>query len=186
MDVLIRALEEGDKPAVTLLLDDAVGAGFWGFGGPGDALAFVAVAAEEVTGAILCRLERDGEPDALIAFGANEPPLFAPDGPILHVRAVAVAPAARRAGVARRLVARAEARASARGAGASYLFAWLPAGRPEPAAVPFYAAAGYVPGRVLEDFYAAGSVAADARCPYCGPPPCGCAARPYTKRLGAS
>ena len=63
---------------------------------------------------------------------------------VLHVRAVAVAPEARRAGIARRLLARAESEAARQGAAAAYLFAWLPAGQPEPAAVPLYLATGYV------------------------------------------
>jgi GNAT superfamily N-acetyltransferase len=186
MEVLIRPLAAGDKPAVTLLLDDAVGAGFWEFDGPGEALALVATLAEDVTGVILCRLEPAGGPDARVAFAAGDSLSPAPDGRMLHVRAVAVAPAARRAGIARRLIAHADAEAAALGVGASYLFAWLPAGRPEPAAVPLYTAAGYVPGRDIGDFYAAGSIAAGANCPYCGPPPCRCAARPFAKRLGAT
>jgi hypothetical protein len=88
-------------------------------------------------------------------------------------------------GIARRLLARAESEAARRGAAAAYLFAWLPAGQPEPAAVPLYLATGYVPGRDLEGFYAEGSVASGADCPYCGPPPCRCAARPFTKPLRA-
>ncbi len=43
--------------------------------------------------------------------------------------------------------------------------------------------AGYVPGRDLEGFYAEGSVASGADCPYCGAPPCRCAARPFVKVL---
>jgi hypothetical protein len=76
-----------------------------------------------------------------------------------------------------------EAAAAAQGVPAAYLFAWLPAGRPEPPAVHLYAAAGYAAGRDLPDFYAAGSLAAGAECPYCGAPPCRCAARPYVKPL---
>ena len=94
---------------------------------------------------------------------------------------VAVAPETRRAGIARRLLSRVEEQAAEAGAAAAYLFAWLPAGQPEPAAVPFYLAAGYVPRPDIPDFYAAGSVASGAECPYCGAPPCRCAARPYVK-----
>ena len=50
---------------------------------------------------------------------------------------------ARRGGLASRLLARAEAEACALGARTAFAFGWLPAGRPEPDAVPFYAAAGY-------------------------------------------
>jgi GNAT superfamily N-acetyltransferase len=181
MDALIRPLETGDRPAAAPVLDDAVGAGFWRFDGPGEDLSFVAVDGSRVAGVALCRLEAAGDPDACEAFAAGGG--TAPDGSLLHVRAVAVAPEDRRRGIARRLLAHAETEAARQGAGAAYLFAWLPAGRPEPAAVPLYLAAGYVPGQDLEAFYADGSVASGADCPYCGAPPCRCAARPFVKIL---
>ena len=68
-------------------------------------------------------------------------------------------------------------------AGAAFAFGWLPAGRPEPDAVPFYRAAGYTAGPDIADFYAEGSVANGAVCPYCGDPPCRCAVRPFVKDL---
>jgi GNAT superfamily N-acetyltransferase len=181
MDITIRPLLPADRPQAATLLDDAVGAGFWGFDGPGEDLSFVALDGARLIGAAVCRLEPAGDPDARTAFSAGAG--TAPAGPTLHVRAVAVAPEARRAGVARRLLARAEEEAARRGAEAAYLFAWLPAGRPEPAAVPLYLATGYLPGRDIEDFYAAGSIASGADCPYCGAPPCRCAARPFVKTL---
>ena len=191
MDVRIRPLETDDRRGAARVLDQAVGAGFWGFDSSGEELALIAAAGADVAGVILCRLEPAGDPDVRIAFGAADgakacAPASTPAAEtVLHVRAIAVAPEARRAGLARRLLARAEEVALARGARAAYLFAWLPAGRPEPAAVAFYLAAGYIPGRDLEDFYAAGSVAAGAECPYCGAPPCRCAARPFTKTIGS-
>jgi GNAT superfamily N-acetyltransferase len=191
MDVTIRPLWPADRPQAATLLDDAVGAGFWGFDGPGEELALVALDTadeEEVTGAALCRVEAEGEEDALVAFRgggamAAGPP---PSGRLLHVRVIAVAPEARRRGIAQALLARAEEEAVGSGAAAAYLFAWLPPGQPEPAAVPFYLAAGYEPRPDLRDFYAAGSLAAGADCPYCGAPPCRCAARPFVKLLGAA
>jgi GNAT superfamily N-acetyltransferase len=193
MDALIRPLEAGDKPAVTRLLDETVGAGFWGFDEPGEEIAFVAMAgvagvSATVAGAILGRLEPGGDPDALTAFGGSEgggAPAAGARERVLHVREVAVAPDFRRAGIARRLLESAEEEAGGRGAAAAYLFAWLPAGRPEPAAVPFYLAAGYTPRPDIPDFYAAGSVASGAICPYCGAPPCRCSARPFVKALPA-
>jgi GNAT superfamily N-acetyltransferase len=198
MEIRIQTLGAGDRPAVTPLLDESLGEGFWHFDAPGEEIAFVAVRNGRRAGAVLCRLERADEPDIALAFAptdepradavmSDEPPREGPPADlVLHVRAIAVAPEARRAGLARRLLERAEAEAATRGARASYLFAWLPAGRREPPAVPFYLAAGYTAGADLPDFYAAGSVAAGADCPYCGAPPCRCAARPYTKVLAAS
>lgn len=192
MDVVIRRLAAGDRPAAARLLDQAVGTGFWSFcEGPGD-LSAVAVLGDGLAGVIVAALEPAFGEDAELAFGAavagapSRPASWAArDASLLHVRAVAVAPESRRAGIARRLFTRVEEQAAEAGAAAAYLFAWLPAGQPEPAAVPFYLAAGYVPKPDIPGFYAAGSVASGAECPFCGAPPCRCAARPYVKGLGA-
>ena len=179
----MRPLLETDRPAAARILDDAVGAGFWGFTDGADGLSLVAVTEGGVAGVVLARLAPTDDADVRIAFSGSATAPGAAGDLVLHVRVIAVAPEARRAGVARRLLARAEAAAHARGAGAAFLYAWLPAGRPEPVAVRFYAAAGYDPGPDIAGFYAEGSVAAGARCPYCGDPPCRCAARPFTRLL---
>jgi GNAT superfamily N-acetyltransferase len=183
MDVLIRPLRAGDRPATATLLDNAVGAGFWSFGDAGDALQFVAEAGAGVTGAVLSRLAPAGADDVRTAFGPEAARLTASGAPVLHVRAIAVAPHARRTGLARRLLARAEDEARAAGARAAFLYAWLPAGHPQPVAVRFYAASGYTARPDIPDFYAEGSLAAGARCPACGGLPCRCAARPFVKVL---
>jgi GNAT superfamily N-acetyltransferase len=103
--------------------------------------------------------------------------------PVLHVRQLAVAPEGRRLRLASRLLARAETEALTLGARAAFAFGWLPAGRPEPDAVPFYGAAGYTAGPDIADFYAEGSIASGAHCPYCGDPPCRCSVRPFVKAL---
>lgn len=185
MDVLIRPLRSGDRQATATLLDDAVGAGFWGFGDAVEALQFVAEADARVTGAVLARLAPAGDDDVRTAFGEEAERLAASGAPVLHVRAIAVAPEARRAGLARRLLACAEDEARAAGARAAFLYAWLPAGQPEPVAVRFYAAAGYTARPDIAGFYAEGSLAAGARCPACGGLPCRCAARPFVKALAA-
>jgi GNAT superfamily N-acetyltransferase len=191
MDETIRRLEAGDRAAAARLLDDAVGAGFWGFcSGAGDVSA-VALAGGRLTGAVIAHLEpvaRDAERafgPAGDAWAGGAAAGVRRRRSVLHVRAVAVAPEARRRGLGTRLLAHAENAAVALGAQTAYLFAWLPAGRPEPGAVRLYAAAGYAPGRDLADFYAAGSLASGATCPFCGAPPCRCAARPYAKPLAA-
>jgi len=184
MEAVIRPLYETDRPAVARLLDDAVGAGFWRFAEGAGAASFVAVSgAGEVAGAVLACLEPADDPGARTALSGSSG--TAETGElVLHVRQLAVAPAARRSGVASRLMARAEAEASARGAVAAFAFGWLPSGRPEPDAVPFYEAAGYIARPDIAGFYAEGSVATGALCPYCGEPPCRCAARPFVKALG--
>ncbi len=186
MDALIRPLEAGDRPAAARLLDDAVGAGFWRFADDAGALSFVAATADGVVGIVIARLEAADDADvrAALAGFATAPP--ASGEPVLHVRQLAVAAAVRRAGLASRLLTRAENEARMHGAGVAFAFGWLPAGRPEPDAVPFYEAAGYTPRPDIADFYAEGSVASDADCPYCGAPPCRCAARPFVKILAAT
>ena len=189
MDVLIRRLATGDRPAAARLLDQTVGAGFWGFcEGAGD-LSTVALRGDDLAGIVVAELEPASGEDAELAFGpaagAARGAEAVPGSSLLHVRALAVAPETRRAGIARRLLSRVEEQAAEAGAAAAYLFAWLPAGQPEPAAVPFYLAVGYVPRPDIPDFYAAGSVASGAECPFCGAPPCRCAARPYVRELGA-
>jgi GNAT superfamily N-acetyltransferase len=176
MDVTIGRLEAGTRPAAARLLDDSVGAGFWSFcDGEGDVSA-VALTAGRLAGVVVAELE----PAGVVASAGT-----ATDRLVLHVRAVAVAQEARRKGLGRRLLTSVESSAVARGAPAAYLFAWLPSGQPEPAALQLYMATGYAPGPDIPDFYAAGSLASGATCPYCGPPPCRCAARPYSKTLAA-
>jgi len=179
MDTDLRRLEPGDRPAAATLLDDAVGAGFWDFCEGGGDVSAVAVQGGRLAGVVVAALEPASDADVRLVFGPAGG--VAPGRPVLHVRAVAVAPEARRAGLGRRLLAHVEREAAERGARAAFLFAWLPAGQPEPGAVRLYEAARYVAAPDIPDFYAAGSVAAGALCPYCGAPPCRCAARPYAK-----
>lgn len=185
MDAVIRPLRETDRPAVARLLDDAVGAGFWRFADGASAASFVVVSdAGVVAGVVLTCLEPADDPDARTALRGSSGSAAETDELVLHVRQLAVAPSARRTGIASRLMARAEAEALARGAGAAFAFGWLPSGRPEPDAVPFYVAAGYEARPDIPGFYATDSVATGALCPYCGEPPCRCAARPFVKALG--
>jgi ribosomal protein S18 acetylase RimI-like enzyme len=184
-DLTTRPLRSSDRPAVARLLDDAVGPGFWAFDGSDEALSLVTVHAGGVAGVVLARLAPADDRDAQTAVGLGEPSPGAATDPVLHVRMIAVAPEARRSGLARRLLAAAEAEASSQGTKTAFLYAWLPAGRPEPFAVRFYEAAGYTAGDDIAGFYAEGSDASGAVCPYCGDPPCRCAARPFVKRLAA-
>ncbi len=183
MDAVIRPLCDPDRPAAVRLLDAAVGPGFWSFGEGARDVSLVAVADGDVAGVVLARLTPADDPDALTAMGPAATRLGAADDAVLHIHELAVAPAARRRGLASQLLARAEDDALARGAEAAFAFGWLPAGRPEPDAVPFYEAAGYTAAPDIADFFAAGSVASGARCPYCGDPPCRCAVRPFVKGL---
>ena len=146
MDPVIRPLLDDDRPAVARLLDDAVGEGFWRFADGDGALSFVAVTGAGVAGVVLTCLEPDDDPDVRTALAGSAAAAAGSGRLVLHVRQLAVAPAARRGGLASRLLARAETEALARGAGVAFAFGWLPAGRPEPDAVPFYEASR-LPGR---------------------------------------
>jgi GNAT superfamily N-acetyltransferase len=183
MDPVIRPLLDADRPAVSRLLDETVGVGFWRFTDGVGALSFVAVSGEDVAGVVLACLEPADDPDVRTALGGSAGSPAEVGQLVLHVRQLAVAPTARRTGLASRLLARAETEALANGARAAFAFGWLPFGRPEPDAVPFYEACGYQAGPDILDFYAQGSVATGAACPYCGDPPCRCAARPFVKAL---
>ncbi len=179
---MIRLLRTTDRPAAARLLDDTVGPAFWSFDDADAELSFVAVTGGRVAGVVLARLAAADDPDVRTALGPSAG-LFPAGDPVLHVRELAVSPHARRGGLASRLLARAEAEACALGARTAFAFGWLPAGRPEPDAVPFYAAAGYTPGADIAGFFAQSSIESGARCPYCGEPPCRCAVRPFVKRL---
>ena len=183
MESSVRQLREADRPAAATLLDDLVGPAFWDFADADAGLSFVAVTGRRVAGVLLARLAPAGDPDARLALGSSLAQAAAGGNLALHVRELAVSPYARRAGLASRLLSHAEAEACALGARTAFAFGWLPAGRPAPDAVPFYAAAGYTPGADIAGFFAQNSLESGARCPYCGEPPCRCAVRPFVKRL---
>ena len=180
---MLRPLLDTDRPAAAALLDDAVGAGFWRFAEGAGAISLVAVTGQGVAGIVIACLEPGDDPDARAALAGSTAAPSEAGGPVLHIRQLAVAREARRAGLASRLLAHAETEALALGAEVAFAFGWLPAGRPEPDAVPFYAAAGYTAGPDIADFYAESSVATGAVCPFCGDPPCHCAVRPFVKDL---
>ena len=181
MEAEICRLGPDHLPAAGRLLDEAVGTGFWDAGDADAELSLVAVTGPRVSGVLLARLAPRAELPEVDEASVDT--LGGPADRVLHVREIAVAPEARRCGLASRLLARAETEAAARGAVAAFVYAWLPAGLPEPTSTRFYARAGYRAGKDLAGFYAAGSVVSGARCPYCGAPPCRCAARPYVKFL---
>ena len=184
MDALIRPLRDDDRPAVARLLDDAVGAGFWRFADGAGAVSFVAASGmpgEGVAGVVIACLEPADDPDVRTALAG--PPGRPPAGElVLHVRArrrpggAAHRPRLATAGARR-------GRGAARAAPAAFPFGWLPAGRPEPPPCRSTRRPATSAGRDIPDFYADGSVATGALCPYCGAPPCRCAARPFVKTL---
>lgn len=168
MTVTIDLLTPADQEAVSRLLDGAVGAGFWSLERADESLPFVARVDGAAIGVVL----------ACLAPGDH-------GATLLHVRELAVAAGHRRGGVATRLLRRAERAGRARGASLALVYAWLPAGTAEPESVPFYSANGYAARRDIPGFYGASSVQLGAVCPYCGDPPCRCAARVFVKEFAA-
>ena len=187
MTVTICSLAPADHEAVTpRLLDDAVGACFWSLERADASLSFVARGDGTAIGVILACLASADEASPVDAGTPSEAPdVPGADGAVLHVRELAVAAGHRRGDVATRLLLRVEREGRARGASLALVYAWLPAGRAEPESVPFYRANGYAPHRDIPGFYGAYSLRLGAVCPYCGDPPCRCAARVLVKRLPA-
>lgn len=187
MTVTISPLTHADHEAVTRLLDDAVGAGFWSLERADESVSFVARGDGEAIGVVLACLAPADEAisaDASAAGAAPDVP-GGDGGGMLHVRELAVAVSHRRGGVATRLLRRVEREGRARGASLALVYAWLPAGGAEPESVPFYRAHGYAARRDIPGFYGTSSVQLGAACPYCGDPPCRCAARVLVKQLPA-
>ena len=137
-----------------------------------------------MAGVVLTCLEPADDPDVRTALGGSRGAAAEAGGPVLHVRQLAVAPAARRTGLASRLLARAESRGAARAAPErrSRSGGCRPAGRSRTPS-PSTRRPATKPGPDIAGFYAEGSVATGALCPYCGEPPCRCAARPFVKAL---
>jgi len=184
MTATISPLTTADREAVTRLLDGVVGAGFWSFAAADEGLSFVARTGAETMGVILACIASEDEAASARADPTGAAP-DVPDGVVLHLRKLAVATGHRRAGAATRLLRRVEREGRARGASLALVYAWLPAGRAEPESVPLYRANGYSARRDIPGFYAASSETSGAVCPYCGDPPCRCAARVFIKELQA-
>ena len=108
---------------------------------------------------VLACLEPADDPDARTALSGSSGSAAETGELVLHIRQLAVAPTARRTGIAwptggsRRGRGAHPRRQSGAGVGLAA------AGRPEPDAVPFYVAAGYEARPDIPDFYAEGSVA---------------------------
>jgi len=182
MTVTLTPLTLDDHEAVTRLIDDAVGAGFWSLESADEGLSFVARDDSETIGAVLACLAAAVGPTAA---DAGAPGGADGGGAVLHIRELVVVAGHRRDGVATRLLRRVEREGRARGASLALVYAWLPAGKAEPESVPFYGANGYVARRDIPSFYGPSSVELGAICPYCGDPPCRCTARVLVKQLPA-
>ena len=181
----VRQLTSADGLAVAGLLDAAVGEGFHDVAAADQRLSFVGEDAAGLAGVILATLSPYEELRDFYAVPGRLPDfaLVPAPGTVAHVRELAVAPRARRAGLATALLARAEKAAAGLGAQVLLLNAWLPAGEPTPASVPFYQSNGYRAAGDIVGFFAAPDVTPGAACPFCGPPPCRCAVRVFVKDL---
>jgi len=161
-----RPLKPTDRPAIESLLNEALGRGFWNPSRDLDDIVVVALAAGALVGVASASIESDSAQSIGDSVG--------------HVRLVAVHPAARRHGVATRLVREVSAVCEARGALSLLAYAWVhgPGG-----AAPLSGALeinGYQFDRRVEGFY--GGAVADP-CPACAKAPCVCPADVYLREV---
>jgi ribosomal protein S18 acetylase RimI-like enzyme len=167
------------------LIDAAVGEGFLDVTQLSSGLCFVAHT-PQLVGAVVAVLRQP-------SFAASLPPplyeavmrLPGPAGPLLHITELAVDPEARGQGVATRLAEAAERAGSAAGAATALALAWLPATPDRPTSEGVFRRRAFADLGVMADFFREMSLATDARCPVCGPPPCRCAVRLFLKDLRA-
>lgn len=160
-DLSTRKMASADRPDVEALLDDSIGRGFWDPTRDLDDIVLVGTKDGRLVGVASARVGSDP--------AATEPPVG-------HLRLVAVAPSARRHGVATRLVAEVTEVCRSYGARDLIAYAWVHG----PGGIAPLAGAlervGYVFDRRIENFYG-GAVAAP--CPACRRSPCICAADLY-------
>lgn len=164
--VSTRRMVGTDRTAVTHLLDDAMGRGFWNPSSDLEDIVIVALEGRHLIGVAVARVELD-------TAGAN--------GALVgEVRLVAVAESARRRGIGTRLVREATAACEQHGATELIAYAWVhgPGGLAPLAQA--LKRAGYARERRIDDFY--GGVASCA-CPACAQSPCVCPADVYRLTL---
>jgi ribosomal protein S18 acetylase RimI-like enzyme len=142
-----------------------------------------------LSGALLVSVETPDELPSSFLAGYEE---IKNDPAVLRLRreravglisAIAVDEGARRRGVASQLLDAGLRALAARGIAACYAFAWTSA-RSGCHAGGVFARRGFAPVRRFEDAYAQFSVRNDCRCPFCGRPPCRCAAWLYVRAPG--
>jgi len=194
MPPTIRQFTQSDRTPAQELMAEAVGEDFTDLDDIDAACSFVAVDGRDMAGIVtaIVRTASEALPEATLAGSPAPHAVTGPEGParpasgdrVLHIRALAVSATRRRAGIASRLLGRAEDAGRAGGASLAVVYAWLPFGQSEPASVPLYESAGYRTLADLPGFYASLSEETGATCPYCGDPPCRCSARIMTKSLG--
>jgi GNAT superfamily N-acetyltransferase len=166
VQAVLRPIRLTDLPAVTALLDEALGAGFWSLdlGAPG------CHRVAEADGAIV------GVASAVIVETVEE--AASAQGPVGLVRLVAVAQPARQEGLGTLLVEAAANECLRLGAASLAAFAWVHGGSGACPLAGVLQRLGFVRERRLEGFYA--RVGAGP-CPACHSDPCTCAADLYVR-----
>lgn len=158
----IRELSARDLPAISPLLDAALGTGFWD---AGDLVCEVTLVAEA-----------DGAPIGVGTAGLDP----TDDGMVGHMRLVAVDPAWRRRGVATALVRELVGRCEALGATSHLTYAWIHGADGAAPMAGVLVEAGFSLSRRIEGFY---SGILGASCPACGQSPCVCPADLYLREV---
>jgi GNAT superfamily N-acetyltransferase len=184
---VIRPLADDDLSQALPLAEEAVGTGWVTADdltpGPGRRVV-VAEVDGRVVGVASGRL--DG-PGALIGHRhaavreAMRAALAPGDRTLLLLDLAAVAPGARGRGLYRALLDDRIARGAREGAALAVAFGWTP---PDGCHIaPAMERGGFTARAEVAGFFRDASVAADARCPACGPPPCGCSAVLFVRRI---
>ncbi len=158
----IRGLSAPDLPVVSPLLDATLGSGFWD--------------ARDLACEVTLVADADGTPIGVGTAGLDR----TDDGPVGHIRIVAVDPAWRRRGVATALVRELVGRCEGLGATSHLTYAWVhgPDGAAPLARV--LVAAGFSLSHRVEGFY---SDTMSASCPACSQSPCVCPADLYLREV---
>jgi Fe-S-cluster containining protein/ribosomal protein S18 acetylase RimI-like enzyme len=166
-DVALRPLPAADLPAAGALCDASLGAGFWTLDVGETGVRLGARRRGELLGVGAAEL---------VADGVGEAPGLA--RPVGLLRLVAVAPPARRRGVASLLVRELCAAMVGQGAASLAAYAWVYGDVARAAVSGPLEREGFVRERRLEEFYASPRTPA---CPRCGASPCGCPADLYIR-----
>ena len=176
-----------DVPALVTLLNNNLGEGLYATASLerdlADPTSRVLAAYDDgkLLGGAVARLLGPGDVNYYERFGDTARVLFV-SGPIGSVEALAVSPAARRAGVGRGLLLDLLAWCRERGCRDAVAISWISGGSGTSA--PLFAAAGFTMGETIEEFYLQDSLREGWSCPVCGAG-CQCAGQLVNMRLRA-
>jgi len=166
--VFTRPMAGRDRKPAAVLLDSAVGRGYWSLDPASRGSHRVAERGDVLAGLA----------SGCLADRIDEAPGLAP--PVGLVRLVAVAPSFRRLGIATRLIREVIEDLRRLGAGNLASYAWVHGRTGTAPLAGALERLGFAKERRIEDFYAGGGEGGP--CPGCGHSPCDCPADLYVRR----